>query len=146
MCDLHYIESELGADVGGMVVFVGHLGTELRAELREVFSYGDIDGWVSGEVGGVVGECAEGEGEFVDVLCLVEHVADEVSAADVVCEVGEELVAEGVVADVLNETATVSVSVGLDDVVIGRVGVTGDEHGADLFFPKKIDDLFMCED
>jgi hypothetical protein len=104
---------------------------------------------VSGEVGGVVGESAEGEGVLIDVagfFRLGEHVGDEVSAADVVGEVAEEFVAEGVVSDVLDEAAAVGVGMGGADLVFGGVGKSGEEHGMKLLLPEEVDDLLVGED
>ena len=64
-------------------------------------------------VADVVRERADGEGQLVGVVRIAEEVDDEVAGADVVGEVGEEEVAEGVVADVLNDAATVGVGAGL---------------------------------
>jgi hypothetical protein len=59
-----------------------------------------------------VGEGADGEGKLVGSVGVAEEGEDEVSGAHVVGEIREELVAEGVVAEVLNGAAAVGVAVG----------------------------------
>ena len=83
-------------------------------------------------------ERSEGEGVLVDVVglfCIREHVFDEVSTADVVREIAEEMVAEGIVADVLDERAAVSVCVGLAHLIVRSAGKAGEEQRANLGFP-----------
>jgi hypothetical protein len=69
---------------------------------------GDIDRFrMTAGVVGVVGERAEREGELVDVARVAQQRFDEVARADVVHEVAEELVAERVVAQILNHRSAV---------------------------------------
>jgi len=96
-----------------------------------------------------MGESSKSEGVLIDVaglLCFDEHVGDEVSAADVVGEIAEEMGAEGVVADVLNEAAAISIGVGLTHPVVGSTGKASEKSGADLGFPEEINDLLVGQD
>jgi hypothetical protein len=68
---------------------------------------------VADGVADVMRERAYCEGEFVGGLRVVEKGENEVAGADVVSEVGEELVAEGIVAKVLNGAAAIGVAVSL---------------------------------
>ncbi len=56
-----------------------------------------------------MGERPNGKGKLVGVLGIAEEVDDEVAGADVVRQVGEEGVAEGIVANVLNDGACIGV-------------------------------------
>ena len=91
----------------------------------------------------VVRERADGEGEFIGSLRVVEKRENEVAGADVVGEVGEELVAEGIVAEVLNGAAAVGVTVGLLKLDFGEGGETLEQNRADGLFPGEIDQLLM---
>ena len=146
---LDYVEAELGANVGGVIVFVGDQVSIPGAELGEGIGDGGIDGGMAGDVGGVVGQGSEGEGVLIDVpgfLGFGEHVGNEVSATHVMGQVAEEMVAEGVVADVLDEAAAVGIGVGGAHLVVGRAGKAREEHGAKLRFPEEIDDLLVGQD
>jgi hypothetical protein len=60
-------------------------------------------------VGDVMGQGAEGEGQLVDVSRIANHRLDKVAGARVVQEVAEKLVAERIVANVLNHRSAVRV-------------------------------------
>jgi len=100
-------------------------------------------GVVTDRVADVVGEGADGEGEFVGGVCVVEEAEDEVSGADVVGEFGEKGVAERVVAKVLNGAATVGVGVGLLELGFGESGVLLEEDGADGLLPGEVNQLLV---
>ena len=68
---------------------------------------------VSYGVADVMREGADGEGEVVGVLGVAKEAQDKVAGADVVGEIGEESVAEGIVAEVLDGAAAVGIGVGL---------------------------------
>ncbi len=113
-------------------------------ELGEFDRHGVVDGRaVTDGVADVVGEGADGEGEFVGGVGVVEEAENEVSGADVVGEFGEEGVAEGVVAEVLDGAAAVGVGVGLLELGFGEGGVLLEEDGADGLLPGEINQLFM---
>jgi hypothetical protein len=58
-------------------------------------------------------------------------------------EVGEEGVAEGIVAEVLDGAAAVGVGVGLLKLGFGEGGVLLEEDGTDGMFPGEVDELFV---
>ncbi len=60
-------------------------------------------------VANVMGERPNGEGKLVGVLGIAEEVDDEVAGADVMCQVGDERVAERIVANILNDAACIGV-------------------------------------
>jgi len=90
-----------------------------------------------------VREGADGEGELVGGAGVAEERVDEVSGADVVGELGEERVAEGVVADVLDDGAAVGVGVSFAELGGGDVGKAGLEEGDDVRFPGEVDELLV---
>jgi len=88
-------------------------------------------------------EGADGEGELVGSMGVAKKADDKVSGADVVGEVGEELVAEGVVAEVLNGAAAIGVGVGLLELGFGEGGVVFEENGANGLLPGQVDELLV---
>ncbi len=60
-------------------------------------------------------------------------------------EVAEFLAAEGVIAEILDDGAAVSVGMCLFDLVVGEPGKALEKQGAYLVEPKQIDDLFVGE-
>ena len=138
------VEGELGLDVGVGIFGVVDGGAVLLFELGELDGDGLVDGHAVAEgVADVVGQAADGEGEFVWRLRVVEERENEVAGADVVGEVGEEGVAEGVVAEVLNGAATVCVGVSLLKLGVGESGVVLEQNGADGLLPGEVDELLM---
>ena len=67
-------------------------------------------------VGCVVGQRAQREGVFVDVLRAAHQVHHEVAAADVVHQIAEKTAAERIIADVLKDAAGVSIGVCVDHI------------------------------
>ena len=107
------VEGELGLDVGVRVLVVVDSGAVLLFELGELDGNRAVDGdAVTDTVADVVGEGADGEGELIGSVCVAEKIEDEIAGADVMGEVGEEDVAEGVITEVLDSTASVGVGVG----------------------------------
>ena len=103
-----------------------------------------VDGVAMADVvADVVGEGADGEGEVIGGLGVADEAEDEVSRADVVGEVGEEGVAEGIVAEVLDGGAAVGVRVSLLELSIGEVGVLLEENWPDGLLPGEVDQLLM---
>ena len=68
---------------------------------------------------------------------------DEVAGADIVGEVREELVAEGVVAKILDGGAAVGVGVGFLELGGGKGGVAAEQEGLDGAEPDEVDDLLV---
>ena len=93
-----------------------------------------------------MGERAEGEGVLIRVLRLADEVLYEDAGADVVQQVAHQLVAEGVVADVLNDGSAIGVGVGFPDLVRRDAGIAAAKQRDDVGFPGEVDDLLMRED
>jgi hypothetical protein len=94
-------------------------------------------------VANVVGERADGEGEFVSGLGVVEEREDEVAGPDVVGKVGEELIAEGVVAEVLDGAAAVGVGVCFLKLGLGEGREATEQKRADGLLPGKVDEFLV---
>src|SRR5260370_40648975 len=98
-------------------------GAVFICELGKLDGDGMVDGGAMSDGGAdVVREGADGEGEFVGRLSISQKSEDEGAGADVVGEVGEEGVAEGVVSEGLDSAAAVGVGVGLTDLGFGEGG------------------------
>ena len=144
LAELVDVEGELGLDVGVGVLSVVDVGAVFFFEFGKFDGDGEIDGGaVADGVADVVREGADGEGELVGGVGVAEEADDEVSGADVVGEVGEEGVAEGVVAEVLNGAAAVGVGVGLLELGFGEGGVLFEKDGADGLLPGEVDQLLV---
>ena len=138
------VEGEFGLDVLVWAFGVVDYGAVSLGELGELDGDGVVDGVaVADVVADVVGEGADGEGEVVGSLRVAEKADDEVAGADVVGEIGEKGVAEGIVAEVLNGRATVGIGVGLIDLRVGEVGEVLKDDGENRVFPSEVDDLFV---
>jgi hypothetical protein len=104
------------------------------------------DDAVADGVTDVVREGANGKGKLVGGVGVAEEAKDEVSGADVVGEVGEEGVAEGVIAEVLYGAAAVGVGVGFLELGFGESGIFLEQEGADGLFPREVDQLLVALD
>jgi hypothetical protein len=138
------IEGELSLDVG-----MGAFGV-IDERAISPFEAGKFDGnsvvdgiAVPNVVAEVVRERADGEGEVVGVLGVSQEAKDEVTRANIMSEIGEEGVAKGIVAEVLDGAAAVGVCVGLLKLRLGKGGEAFEKDGADGLLPCKIDDHFM---
>ena len=94
-------------------------------------------------VADVVRECADGEGELICIPGVAEKVDDKISGADIVGEVREELIAEGVVADVLNDASAVGIGTGVFDFRGGERGVAREKQRDDGALPGEVNELLM---
>ena len=138
------VEGELGLDVrvGALGVIDG--GTVLLFKAGEFYGDGVVDGVaVSDGVAYVMRQRADGEGEVVDVLGVAEEVANKVAGADVVGEIGEESVREGIVAEVLDGAAAVGIGSGLLELGLGEVREAFEQDRADGVLPREVDDGFV---
>jgi hypothetical protein len=114
---------------------------------------GKFDG--DGEVGGlgvadgvadVVRERADSEGQLVGVAGISEEIDDEVSRAHVVSEVGERIVAKGVVTDVLNDATAIGVGASVFEIGKSEVGIVAEKKRDDRVSPSEVDELLVSEE
>ena len=146
MSDLVDVEGELGLDVLVLALGITDGVAVFHAELGEL----DGDGAVGGlrmpdGVADVVRQGADGEGELVGVAGVAEEVDHKVAGPHVVSEVGEEPVAEGVVTDVLDDAAAVSVRTRVLELRGREGGITAEQKGNDGALPGEVDQLLMGE-
>jgi hypothetical protein len=133
--------------VGVRVLSVVDVGAVFLLELGKFDRDGEIDGGaVADGVADVMGEGAYGEGELVGGVGIAEEIDDEIAGTDVMGEVGEETVAEGVIAEVLDGAATVGVGVRLLQLGFGEGGVVFEKNGADGLLPGEVDQLLVSLD
>src|SRR5579863_2563115 len=85
------------------------------------------------------------ESVLIDVGRFLDQGGDKISGAHVMQQVAEILIAAGVVAHVLDQASTVGIPVRLLQVVRGGLRKALQEHGADLVFPRQVDNLFVSE-
>ena len=96
-------------------------------------------------VSDVVRERTEGEGKLIHVAGLADEVGDEVAGTDVVSEIAEGRMAEGVVAGILDDAAAVGISMGEAKLFGSGIGIAGQEDRLDTGFPGHVDDHFVGE-
>lgn len=132
MCDLVDIKSKLGLDVLARALCVVDDATEFVSESRKFNRDGKVSSLgVADGVADVVRERADGEGQLVCVAGVAKEVDDEVPGADVMGEVGEGFVAEGIVTNVLNDAAGVGVGASLFEIGGGEVGIAAEQQRND---------------
>src|SRR5205085_6264724 len=91
-------------------------------------------------------QCAEREGVFIGVLAFEQQLANKVSAANIMHQVAEIPAAERIVAEVLNDSTTVSVGVCLFDLAVSKSRISLEQQRADLVSPRQIYDLLVGQD
>lgn len=96
-------------------------------------------------VADVVRECSDGKGQLVGILRVSQKAGDEVSGADVVSKIAEERVAEGVVPEVLYDTAAVGVGMCFTKLGLSEMRVVAKQDGTDGLFPGDVNQLLMGE-
>ena len=147
LAELVDVKGELGLHVGVGIFCVIDVGAVFFFEFGKFDGDGEIDdSAVTDGVADVVREGADGKGKLVGGVGVAEEAEDEVSGADVVGEVGEEGVAEGVIAEVLNGATAVGVGVGFLELSFGECGIFLEEEGADGLLPGEVDQLLVALD
>src|SRR5580700_11384842 len=96
-------------------------------------------------VGGVVGQRADRECEFVQVLCIAKQSLHKISASHVVRQVAEKMAAVWVIAHVLDDRAAVGIGLRLTQLLFSGSRKTGEQKRLDMCFPNRIDDGFVGE-
>ena len=91
-------------------------------------------------------ERSQRKGVFVGVLAFVKELDHKVAAANVVHQIAEFLVAERVVAEVLDYGAAIRVSVRFAHLIVCEAGITRQQQRPQLVVPEQIDDLFVRQD
>src|SRR5215469_13119675 len=93
-----------------------------------------------------MGHGAESKCKFVQRLRIPDEVVDEISAAQVMNQVAEELFTLGVIADVLDDAAGICVAMSFHQVRRGSLWKSLQQHRLDALIPSGINNRFMRED
>ena len=102
-----------------------------------------VDRRVAGDIRRIVRQGAQREGVLVDILAFEQQLANKVSAADVMHQVAEFPAAERVVAEILDDGASVGVGMGLPDLVFRQSRISLEQQGSDLIGPEQVHDFLV---
>src|SRR6202166_5479897 len=108
----------------GLAVFCSKLGI--------LDGDGLVDCGMTGDIGRIVRKCAQSEGVFVDILTLEQQLTNKVSAANVMHQIAEFCTAEGVVAEILDDRASISVGMRVGDLLFAQPWISLKQEGPDL--------------
>ncbi len=142
---LCHVEAEFCANMGGLVLRVQNNRTKLRAKLRISNCNCLVHRRVPCDVRCVVRQCAQRKGVLVGILTLFDEFEHEVAAAHIVHQVAELLIAEGIVAHVLDDCSAIRIGVRLPHLLVREPGIARQDHRPQLIVPQQIDNLFVCE-
>src|SRR6185437_15686140 len=141
------VEGELRPDMLLLALGVVHDIAVAPLQLWKLHRHGNVGSLrVADGVADVVRKRADGEGEFVRVAGIPEQVDDEIAGTHVRGEIGEVLVAERIVANVLDDAAAVGVGAGVVKLDRRKRGVAAEQQWNDRCIPGQIDELLMRED
>ena len=98
---------------------------------------------MTGDIRRIVRQRAQGEGILVDILAFEQQLANKVSAADVMHQVAEFLAAERVVAEILDDGATIGVGMRLPDLVFRQPRISLEQKGPNLIGPEQVYDFLV---
>ncbi len=144
MRDLTDVEPELDLHVLVFPLGVVDDRAVFGAELGELDWDGDVCCTrVANCVADVVGKRTNGKGKLIGVFGITEQAHHEVAGTDVVGQVGIHHVAEGVIADVLNDAAAIGVGAGFIELGWSQVRIAAEQQGNDGVLPGEIDELFV---
>jgi hypothetical protein len=141
------VEGKLGADVGVYAVRIGHDWAKLLSETGELDGNGEVDCLcMSDVIGDVMRERSHGKGKFVGVTGIAQQGDDEVSGTDVVGQIREEFLAEGVIAEILNGTASVCIGMCVLELGGAEIRVSREEQRPNGSLPREVDELLVSLD
>ena len=144
--NLKDIEAELGLYVSDRIVLICDDIAEFLAQARVKHGHHMIGGdAMTVVVGNIVRQSSQRESAFVHIMSLRQQVGDEVAATHVMGKVAEQLVAEGIVAHVLNDGSAVSVGVRSSKLGGRSAWITGQQKTFNIRIPERVDDGFVRE-
>jgi len=129
--------------MGGMVVGVPDGLAELGAQLGVLEGDGLVYGGMAGDIGSEVSECTESKGVFVGILALQEQLADEIAAANVVQQIAEFHAAKGIVAEILDDRASVGVGVCFGELSLRKRRESLEEEWTKITGPEQVYNFLM---
>jgi|HubBroStandDraft_6_1064221.scaffolds.fasta_scaffold09614_4 hypothetical protein len=110
------VEGKLGLDMLAFALPIAHYRTIFCSQLGKLRWDGEIGGQgMAFDISDVVGERAYGEGQLICVSSVAKQGNDEVAGPDVMSQVGERPIAEGIIPDILNDASPVRVGSGVLD-------------------------------
>src|SRR6185312_4920231 len=140
---LYHVETEFGPDVGLGIIAIGYGVAVFPFQLGKFQGDHTIDGGMPAVIGSIVGESAERESIFVKVRGVPQERFHEVATAHVVEKIAEELIAERIVAHVLQNASAVGVGVGLLQVLFRGVREALEQQGLNVVVPHQVHDLLV---
>ena len=144
MSNLIDVKAKLRAYVLGLALGVVDGLAETLAESWKFYGDGEIrGGGMADTVPDKVGECAHRKCKLICVPCITEEINYEISRTNVVSEIGEESIAKGIVANVLDDASTISKGASMCDLSVGQCGITTFEERNNGTVPGKVDELFV---
>src|ERR1700687_5342843 len=96
---------------------------------------GPVDCRMTSYIRRIMRKCAQRESVLVDILTFEQQLPNKVSAANVVHQVAEFCTAEGVVAEILDDRASVGVGMCLGELLFGQPWISLKQEGPDLVGP-----------
>src|SRR5439155_8522304 len=110
---LDHVKAEFGLEMSSGIVLISDFVAVFLTELGVNHRYGSIHSQrMAGVVGGVVRQSSQCESVLVHILRFPDHRNHMIAAADVMDQVAKELAVERIIAHVLENRSSVSVSVG----------------------------------
>src|ERR1700731_440956 len=96
LCHLRHVKPEFGFQVSCLILGIQDKLAKLLPQLWILDRHRLIDGRMSSDIGGIVGECPESEGILVYIVTLPEKLDNEISGTNVVRKIAKFLAAEWV--------------------------------------------------
>jgi len=104
-----------------------------------------VDRRVTCDIRRIVRQGTQCESILVDVLAFEQQPANKVSAADVMHQVAEFSVAEWVVTEILDNSASIRVGMGLPDLVFLQSRIPLEQQGLDRISPEQVYNLLVSQ-
>ena len=144
--DFEHVKTKFSFHVRQTVVLERNAVTVLLAEAGIQNRNGAVSAdAVAVIVRSVMGEGAECESVFREILRIVQQSLDEIAAADVMREIAEERAAVGIVAHVLNDGAPIGVGLRAAQIFLGGLRKFSQQQRLDVRLPCRINDGFVRE-
>jgi len=144
MRDLVDVKGEFGPHMLVFAFGVADHRSVFRTQFWEFYRYGAVGGFgVSYRIGNVMRERTDGEGKLVRVARIAKQVEHKVAGANVVGEVRKRLVAERIIADVLNRAASVGIRARTIKISNRQIRIPAHQQRNDRVLPGKVDELLV---
>src|SRR5438477_8870047 len=138
---LENVEPKFRLDVRCWVLLVGYYVTILTAQFWIV----DWNGAICADrmaviIGGVVRESSQGKCILVGVLRFRYQGFNKISCPYVVEQIAEVLFRKRIIAHILDNAASIGISVRVAELLLGETGKAFQKHPFKVVFPDQIDD------